>query len=154
MLAKHGSVHVSSEAPLPAEISPFAFRDRPSQVHDFMKTCKMIVGESATMASEAACLGIPAIFLSHTGRGYTSEQDRKYGLIRHYRLDEWETCLRTMQKWAAEDLYDEWQRKRWNMLKDKIDVTSWLVDFLENYPESVAEARKGLFERYYIRCAD
>lgn len=154
ILAGHGSVHVSSEAPLPEEISPFAFKGHPSEIHDLMKTCKMIVGESATMASEAACLGIPAIFISHTGRGYTTEQDRKYGLIRHYRLDQWDECLRTLRQWAIGDLYDEWQHKRWNMLKEKIDVTAWLVDLIEHYPESVIEARKGSFERYYIHCAD
>jgi hypothetical protein len=39
------------------------------------------------------------------------------------------------------------------MLKDKIDVTDWVVDLIENYPESIAQARKGNFERYAIRCA-
>ena len=55
-----------------------------------MMKCRMVIGESATMASEAACLGIPAIFISNTGRGYTTEQDKKYGLIKHYRLNQWE----------------------------------------------------------------
>lgn len=153
ILQKYGSVHVSSEAPLPDEISSYSCRIHPAKIHDFMKDCKIVVGESATMASEAACLGIPAIFISNTGRGYTTEQDKKYGLIRHYRLDQWDQIVETLRTWSVQDLNDEWQRRRWNMLKDKIDVTAWLVDLIEAYPESVNKARKGSFERYYIRCA-
>jgi len=111
------------------------------------------VGESATMASEAACLGIPAIFISNTGRGYTTEQDKKYGLIKHYRLNQWKEILNRIEQWGHQDLTDEWQERRWNMLKDKIDVTAWLVDLIENYPKSITEARKGSFERYSIGCA-
>jgi hypothetical protein len=34
------------------------------------------------------------------------------------------------------ELQKEWQQKREIMLKDKIDVTAFLVWFVENYPES------------------
>lgn len=152
-LNKSGSVFVTSEASLPDEIAEFACKFHPSEIHDFMKTCRMIVGESATMASEAACLGIPAIFISDTGRGYTTEQDKRYGLIKHYRLDQWEEIVQRLNLWASKDLSEEWQKRRWRMLKEKIDVTAWLVDLIENYPKSIEEARKGSFERYYIKCA-
>ena len=153
ILSMYGSVHISSETPLSNELTDFSCRIHPCEIHDFMKTCKMIVGESATMASEAACLGIPAIFISDTGRGYTTEQDKRYGLIKHYRLDQWEEIVKRLNLWASKDLNDEWQKRRWRMLKEKIDVTAWLVDLIENYPKSIEEARKGSFERYYIKCA-
>lgn len=153
ILNRYGSVSISSEAALPDGLKRFLCKVHPSEIHDFMKTCKMIVGESATMASEAACLGIPAVFISNTGRGYTTEQDKKYGLIKHYRLNQWEEIVQRLKLWAAEDHSDEWQERRWNMLKDKIDVTAWLVDLIENYPKSITKARRGSFERYAIRCA-
>ena len=34
------------------------------------------------------------------------------------------------------DLKDQWVRKRQKLLADKIDVTEFMVDFIENYPES------------------
>jgi len=40
------------------------------------------------------------------------------------------------------------------MLNDKIDVTDWLVDLVENYPNSVINAQKGLYEGYRIACAE
>lgn len=153
ILQKFGSVYISSEMSLPDELSKFACSIPPSEIHDFMKTCKMIVGESATMASESACLGIPVVFISNTGRGYTTEQDRKYELIKHYRLDEWDSILGCIEDWAKRDLEREWQEKRWRMLADKIEVTDWLVDLIENYPRSIQNLSNGSFEKYLIRRA-
>jgi predicted glycosyltransferase len=151
ILKRYGSVHISSEMPLPNGLARFACNIPPSDIHGFMKTCKMIVGESATMASESACLGIPAVFISNTGRGYTSELDKTYGLIKHYRVNEWDHIVRCIEDWAASDLAQEWQAKRWRMLEDKIEVTDWLVDLIENYPQSIQECRNGSFEKYAIK---
>jgi len=150
-LQNFGSVYISSEMPLPDEISRFAYSIPSSEIHDFMTTCKMIVGESATMASESACLGIPAIFISNTGRGYTTEQHRKYGLIKHYGLDKWNDILGCIEKWAGMDLRKEWQLRRWRMLEDKIEVTDWLVDLIENYPQSILNLSNDSFEKYFIK---
>jgi uncharacterized protein len=154
VLKEFGAVHVSSEASLPDEINMYKCAFHPSEIHAFMMRCKLVVGESATMASEAACLGIPAIFISNTGRGYTTEQDNKYGLIKHYRVNQWKEILDRIRQWGSQNLTDEWQEKRWNMLKDKIDLTNWLVDLIENYPRSVLDAQEGSFERYMIRCVE
>lgn len=154
ILKEFGTVHISSEAPLPEEIASFAHKLHPSEIHNFMMKCRMVVGESATMASEAACLGIPAVFISNTGRGYTTEQDKKYGLIKHYRLNQWQEIVDRLKRWGSQDLTDEWQKKRWNMLRDKMDVTSWLVDLVQDYPESIQDCHRGDFERYSIKCAE
>jgi predicted glycosyltransferase len=154
MLSKHGKVYITSEGPLPSEIEKYTCIFHPSEIHAFMKTCKMVVGESATMASEAACLGIPAVFISDTGRGYTTEQDQKYGLVKHYRLDQWAQIMETLASWSSRNLYDEWQGRRRKMLSEKIDVSAWMFDLIENYPESVKSASRGSFEKYYLKCAD
>jgi predicted glycosyltransferase len=152
-LQRFGSVHVSSEMPLPSEISDLSYTIHPAEIHGFMKDCKLVVGESATMASESACLGIPAIFISNTGRGYTTEQDRKYGLIKHYRLNEWKEIIKTVEAWAEQDLKDEWQDRRRRMLEEKMEVTPWMIELVENYPASIEDAKRGRFERYAIKCA-
>ena len=154
LLESYGSVHISSEIPLPECIAHLNFSAEPSSIHDFMSKCRLIVGESATMASEAACLGIPAIFISHTGRGYTSEQDHKYDLIRHFLPNQWNQIISTIKDWATSDLFWQWQQKRSIMLQEKIDVTPWLVDLVENYPDSILPARQGDFKRYMLKCVD
>jgi len=37
------------------------------------------------------------------------------------------------------------------MLKDKIDVTAWMVDLVENYPNSITKAKSGSFSSYILR---
>lgn len=147
LLNTFGQVYISSESTLPPELESYRYSFHPSKIHDFMRNCKLIVGESATMASEAACMGIPAIFISNTGRGYTTEEDKKYSLIKHYTLQQWDDIINTINDWIKKDQYDEWQKKRWNMLNNKIEVTDWLVDFIENYPESINTLE---YERYKI----
>lgn len=150
ILKNYGEVYISSENFLPEIISKYRYKFHPAKIHDFMANCKMIIGESATMASEAACLGIPAIFISNTGRGYTTEQDIKYEMIRHYHLNQWDEIINTIKSWAPNDMCEEWQLKREIMLSEKIEVTNWLVDLIESYPESIKDAQKGNFEKFQL----
>lgn len=154
ILKEYGTVHISSEMKLPAELGQYSYQIHPAEIHDFMKNCKLVVGESATMTSEAACLGIPAIFISNTGRGYTTEQDEKYDLIKHFRLSQWNDIVKCVKDYASQDLHTIWQKKRRLMLRDKIDVTAWLVDLIENYPAGINIAKDGNFERYLLTCVD
>lgn len=45
----------------------------PEQIHHVLYYSNLFIGESATMATESAVLGTPAIFVSSTKRGYTEE---------------------------------------------------------------------------------
>ena len=46
------------------------------------------------------------------------------------------------------DLKQEWQKKREKLLKDKIDVTKFMVDFIENYPASFREYENSNLKKY------
>ena len=74
-----GKIHLSSETPLPADLEQYRYRGQLSQVHHLIAHCRLVVGESATMAAEAAILGVPCIF-SGDYRGYIEELE-KFGLI-------------------------------------------------------------------------
>lgn len=84
-LGEHGKVIVSAESALPAELEPLRYRGDPAHMHHLMAHCAGFVGESATMASEAAVLGVPAVYAARTGRGYTDEQEQRYALVRNVR---------------------------------------------------------------------
>ncbi|MCH2110300.1 MAG: DUF354 domain-containing protein, partial [Polyangiaceae bacterium] len=70
-LSKYGRVLISSEQELPEELAAYRFSAPPEEMHHFIAHASMLVGESATMASEAAVLGVPAFYIADTGRGYT-----------------------------------------------------------------------------------
>ena len=136
-LSGHGRVFITSEDDLPPELQKYSSSIPPERIHDFMAYADMVVGESATMASEAAVLGIPAIFISDTGRGYTSEQ-QGYGLVYHFTNNEIGKAFKVIDSLICRpDLRATWQRKRKTMLLDCIDVTSFVVDFINGYPESL-----------------
>lgn len=67
-----GKVHLSSERPLSEDLEKYRYRGALSQVHHLMSFCRLVVVESATMAAEAAILGVPTVF-SGDFRGYIEE---------------------------------------------------------------------------------
>jgi len=52
---------------------------------------------------------------------------------------------------AKPNLKQEWQRRRERMLADKIDVTAFLIWFIENYPDSAAAMRRNLALQHRFR---
>ena len=97
-----------------------------------MAHAHVVVGESATMSSEAAVLGVPAVFIATTGRGYTEDQEKRYGLVRHFTEDEYDRALGTIEELFANSPRDFGQAARARLLDDKIDVTQWMVDYFES----------------------
>jgi len=70
-LQLQGKVHISSERDLPATLEDLRYKGAKTEVHHLMAKCKLYVGESATMAQEAAFLGTPAIYDGHDVPGTT-----------------------------------------------------------------------------------
>ena len=133
-LSQLGRVVITSEARLPAEFEQFRMNISPTKIHHLMAYSTLYIGESATMASESAILGKPFIFVSPVGRGYTDEQENEYHLGYTLGPQEEERAIRLATELANRpDLQEEWQKKRQRLLKDKIDVTAWMVDTVENY---------------------
>jgi hypothetical protein len=135
-LSKYGRVLISSEKPLTEEFEPYRISVSPEKMHDLLYYATLLYGESATMASECAVLGTHSIFCDFAGRGYTDEEEEKYGLVYNFKLDE-ENQKKSVDK-AIEllndsELKEKGRQKRELLLKDKIDVTDFMVNFIENY---------------------
>lgn len=134
ILGQHGKVFISSERKLDTEFEQYRFILPPEKMHDALAFTDLFIGEGATMASECAMLGTPAIYVNSLSSG-TLEEQEKYGLIYGYRnsdgvLEKVKELLQILH------LKEEYQTRRNNMLEDKIDVTAFMVWFIENYPES------------------
>lgn len=135
-LSRYGRVLISSENPLPPELARYGVTVSPEQIHHLLAFATLYIGESATMASESAILGVPSIFISTSTRGYTNEQERKYGLV--YTFSDPQTAQRRGVEKAVEllqrpNLRAEWQVKREKMLSEMTDVTAFVVDVVERY---------------------
>jgi len=125
-----GKVMISSESALPQDLARFRYAGRPEAIHHVMAQCAGFFGESATMASECAVLGVPAVFAANTGRGYTDEQETRYGLVRNARcLDE--RTLNDAIDWLLAFPAGRGQVLRQELLRDTCDVGAFAVDAIE-----------------------
>jgi hypothetical protein len=131
LLAPHGRVLISSEGRVPPDLEPLVLRGPLVDVHHLMAYAQMIVGESATMASEAAVLGVPAVFIATTSRGYIDDQERRYGHVRHFTEDQFEPAMDAIGALVASGPREVGAAARTRLLADKIDVTAWMIDYIE-----------------------
>jgi predicted glycosyltransferase len=139
VLQRRGRVLVSSEGPLPPELANLAVRGPVEKVHHLLAHARLVVGESATMSSEAAVLGVPAVFIATTGRGYTDDEERRYGLVRHFTEDQYDMALSAIEDILAAPSA-AWAGARQRLLDEKIDVTGWMTDYFES---TFTAQRKG-----------
>lgn len=63
------------------------------------------------------------------------EPGEKYGLIFNYSRSD-ESVVKAKSPIGREEIKQERQKKRMNLTKDKIDVTSFFTWLIENYPSS------------------
>ena len=80
-LERYGRVIISSETTGWQTVRDYQLKIDPKNLHDLIAFSSLCIGEGATMASEAAILGVPSIYVSNTRRGYLNELEDKYGLV-------------------------------------------------------------------------
>ena len=131
LLEKHGRVIITSEAPLPVEFEKYRMSICPTKIHDLLYYSTMYIGEGGTMASEGAVLGTPSIFVNTLTLGYLEELENKYDLMYSFKKEN-EAINKTKELLKIPDLKVKWQMKRQKMLNEKIDVTAWMVEMIEN----------------------
>ena len=131
-LQQFGPVVISSESDVPAELQPHVYRGAVEDIHHVLACASLYVGESATMASECAVLGTPAVYVATTGRGYTDDQ-AKLGLVHDCRHTQFDHALdRALQLLAhRNDTTDAAAQARKELLATRIDVTSYMIDLFE-----------------------
>ncbi len=138
-LSKHAKVLISSEGELPPDLKKYQIEIKPEDMHNVMAFAHLFVGESATMASECACLGVPAIYIDNVGRGYTDHQQERYGLVFNYNESEHgqQQAILKAAELADRNHDDEtYKVKRRLLLNDMIDVSQFMEWFVSNYPHS------------------
>lgn len=125
---KHGRVVLTTEAPLGDEFKKYQIPIPEHEIHHLLAYASLYVGEGATMASEAAVLGVPFIFLSPSHRGYLDDLERTYGM--GYTVKEKEDALRKMPEIFENHQRSDWAANRRRMLSEKIDITKYFHDHL------------------------
>ncbi|GAB7095394.1 DUF354 domain-containing protein [Halolamina litorea] len=130
-LAEQGPVYVSSESPLPDSL---AGREPPIPVdamHDLLAFADCYVGDSSTMATEAAVLGTPSVRYNPLDREMGNfERLGDVGLVQSY-LDPERAVDAAIELAADDDTERRWRRRRRRLLGETVDLTSFTVALVE-----------------------
>ena len=135
MLTPHGKVYITSERPLEPTLEQYRLRINFLDIHHIMAYATLYIGDSQSMAVEAAMLGTPSIrFNDFAGRiGVLEELENKYQLTTGIPTSEPERLYKSIDSLLnTPNLREEYQRRRQRMLADKIDVATFFTQFIEN----------------------
>ncbi|MFW6062532.1 MAG: hypothetical protein ACOC93_06955 [Planctomycetota bacterium] len=130
-LQQHGRVLISAEAEVEADLREFLLPTPPERIHHVLAAADLVIGDSQTMAAEAAVLGTPALRCNtFVGRlSYLEELEHSYGLTVGVRPENFERLRALLEDWLARaELKAEWQRRREAMLADCVDLSAWMLE--------------------------
>jgi uncharacterized protein len=123
-LGARGRVHISAEGELPAELEPLRYRGSAAGFHHLLAYCRLYCGESITVASEAAMLGVPALLQIDKEYGYIAEQ-QEAGLIRRFGPSD--DALQAIEAALAEDP-QAWRQRSRDFIGRRGDVNLYVLD--------------------------
>lgn len=133
-LENYGKVFITSERQLADDLEKYRFNLDPSEIHHALNYAKIFIGDSQSMAVEASILGVPSVRInSFADRcSILQELQNKYELSYAFFPSQRNEIFKLLQNWLNNDRLDEeWNNKRAKLLEDKIDVTEWMVEFIE-----------------------
>lgn len=138
-LSSHGRVLISCEGALPPDLEGYRLRAPAENIHHLIAFSRMLVGESATMAAEAAVLGVPAFYIADTSRGYIDDLERRYGLVRKYARAQASSALVEIKRLLSRgSLSEEMAAARRRLLTERVDTTSWMIEYVDQVVRSRA----------------
>ena len=127
------TVYISSEKALPSELAQYKLSTPSAQIHDVLANADLYVGDSQTMATEAALLGTPAIrsnsFVGENDMSNFKMLEKDHGLLLNIR--DFKTVLKVATYFAKVSRKAEWEHKRDSYYRSVGDTNKYIADLLE-----------------------
>ena len=148
ILEPFGTIYITSERPLEPQFEKYRIKINPLDMHHVMAFATLYIGDSQSMANEAAMLGVPSLrfndFVGAKKIGVMEEMEKVYGVTYGISSHEPDQLYAKVEELLAmPNLREEFQARRMKMLAEKIDVTAFLTWFIEHYPASAQEAKNA-----------
>lgn len=131
-LLKKGKVLLSVEGRPEEWMKPYQVHFEIEDIHHLLYYAAGYVGEGATMATEAAILGTPSVFVNSLKMGSTNELSEKYNLMQLCENDQ--QVLDTIFGWKdIPVLKKQWADKRQSYLSSKINTQQFVLDQIKTH---------------------
>jgi predicted glycosyltransferase len=130
-LSDIGDVYITSESEIPSKFEEYRLPVPPKEIHHLLYFSNLYVGDSQTMATEAAVLGTPAIrtntFAYDDDMSNFVKLEEDYGLLRST-TDEDEAIQLASEWFESAHLQTTFHHRRKNLLDDTEDVCTYILD--------------------------
>ncbi|MFP8956776.1 DUF354 domain-containing protein [Natrialbaceae archaeon A-CW3] len=141
-LAEYGDVYLTSESELPPKFEQYQLPVPPHLIHHLLYYADLYVGDSQTMATEAAILGTPAVrsnsFAGTDDMSNFIELEQEYDLLNS--ITDGEQAISTAEQLLQDPSTKAlWSKKRAKLFDDKINVNQFVLNLIY---ESVGRVRK------------
>lgn len=127
-------IFISCEGEMPFEYKPYALTIPPERIHEFIAAADLYIGEGASMASECAVIGTPAIYINPQQAGTIDEQE-KAGILFHY--DNLQDVLDRAEQIITQTVKSDFIAKSKVYTRDMTDLNLMLCWLIEKWPESL-----------------
>jgi predicted glycosyltransferase len=132
LTARYKTLIVPERGLIPERWQHLVMQLPPEKFHDVLAFANFVVTEGASTAAEAACLGVPSVYLNSTSRGYLDDIQTRYELVHCFtdaraalkKVDEWLTT-------APDPSASEDARRR--LIADHIDVTQFVIAEVDHF---------------------
>ncbi|MFX1283451.1 MAG: DUF354 domain-containing protein [Promethearchaeota archaeon] len=130
-LEDYGTVILTSEKQVPRYYRKYVYIFPPEEMHNILYYSSLYIGEGATMTTESALLGTPAIYVNSIKCGTINEL-AKFGLVKKFHKYSANEILE-----VAIDILEDpsskknAQKKSKQLIKQKINVTQFMVQEVE-----------------------
>lgn len=137
LLSTKYRVFVSSESIMnDDEINKYLIKIPPELMHDALNFAEFFISESGTMASEAAILSTPVVYVNSLPLMGYLQDEAKHGMLFHFKNSEG-VIEKTIELMNKPNLKESFKLPNAKLLENKINPTIFLAWFIENYPESI-----------------
>ena len=134
-LTRYGRPIITCEGKLPEVFEPYRLPVPPEQMHHLMAYATLCVGDSQTMTSEAAILGIPALKCNTFAKRLSvPDMLERHALCYSYLPEQFDAMLQQIDTLMALPDHGRtlWTQRRDAMLAEMTDVSTFVVDYIEH----------------------
>lgn len=141
-----GDVYISSEVPLNNKFAKHKIPVNLSGIHHLLSFSDIYIGDSQSMAVEAAVLGIPSIRFNDFAEKISvlKELEYRYKLTISINSRNPQKLMDSVDDLlSTNDLKLLYKARKEKMIADKINVSAFMVWFIESFPKSMKLLRSN-----------
>ncbi len=132
---------MSTETKLPDRLEKYLLKIKPEDMHYYMEKADLFIGESGSMATEAAYLGTHSIVLNSASHEFgVFEWFSRYKTF--HIADDYNDVLATSTEMLERDnLKSESKAEAELIIRNSVCLTDFIFWFITNYPGSINSIR-------------